>query len=280
MPRTIPKLVSVIFLFLGLLVLSAPSDAAQVVGVKGKRVLIQLTPEEVRTVKAGDTFFVQDGSRRLGVVRIVKIQKNRALAGLLKGRAQRGNSLAATGPAKPSKGRARTASKDGWIVGALLGFNSSQQKIKNPSRDATIDLAGSGFAGKLFADFNLIEKLGVRLEAGMEQMYVEHELDKVNIDYISGDVMLRYNVLTGPTKVYLASGMGIYYPMSYSLEPEGTPPIEKPPLQTVLLIKGGVMIPMGQKFYVPIQADYVYFPSSKQVTTHTIGGKIGLGMRW
>src|SRR5690606_32935197 len=94
-----------VIVLLGMMSLALPADAAQVLAVKGKKVLILLTPDEVSTVKAGDTYFAQDGDKKLGVVRIVKLQKNRALAGLLKGRAQKGNLLVATAGSKKSQGR-------------------------------------------------------------------------------------------------------------------------------------------------------------------------------
>ncbi len=274
-----PKRHLAAFVFLiGLFIFWTPAtEAAQVVNVKGKRVLILLTPDEVKTVKAGDTFYVEDAGKRLGVVRVVKVQNNRALAGLLKGRAQKGNLLASTSGKGTSKARAASGG-DGLIVGALLGYNATSMKIKRP--DVSMTLTGSGLAGKLFADFTLVEKLGVRLETGLEQMVAEAGDQKLEINYLTGDIMLRYNVINGRTKFFLASGMGIYYPTSSTRVPEDNPPIKEPPMQTVLLIKGGLMIPLGEKFYAPIQAEYVYFPSSKDVVSSIIGGKIGLGMRW
>lgn len=271
------QLFAFMIVLLGLMALALPAEAAQVLNVKGNKVLILLTPDEVSSVKTGDTFYVQDGDKKLGVVRIVKLQKNRAMAGLLKGRAQKGNLLVSTTASKKDPRKASASSgSGGLIIGLLAGYNSTTMEVKQSG--ASLKLTGSGFAGKLFGDFTLIEKLGVRLEAGLEQMVAEASANRsVEINYFTGDIMLRYNIMNNRNKVFVASGMGMYYPSSTKLQ-GGV--IKEPPMQTVLLIKGGGLFAVGEKYYVPLQGEYVYFPSNKQVTSSILGVKVGIGMRW
>ncbi len=275
-----------------LLAFVVDAEAAKVFKRKGKSVLIVLSKKEAKSVSKGDVLYVVRGKKRKGSILIKKIKGRKGIGRLTKGSAKKGDRLVSASKAVKSVAKnIDAAAGDSEIqepskldLGALVGYGLSSQTIEIEGQ-GSLKQTGSGIGFKAFGDFKLLNKIGVRGQAGLESFNVEGEIDEggststvaTEIGYFSLDVLIRYRVLDGGFKVWVAGGLGILVPMS-----QASDTLDEGSISSTSTFIGqlGVSVKLGEKLFLPIQAEYVYFPPSEQVTSSMLAVRTGLGYQF
>jgi outer membrane protein W len=285
--------VALIFVF------SSPSDAAQVTAVKGKRVLINLEGEPAIT---GDIFFLLDsGGKRKAVVKIVKVQGNRALAVLGKGAAQPGYTL----KYRPKPGASKTAQSNNatkstsetsstagtsqMYWGVIGGFsqNAMDVELKDTLGNArgSASLSGSGYSLKGLFDYGLFDAIWFRGLFGIEQFNASGPANcgdappysqtcTAEIMYLSLDLWGRYLFSQESFRPWLGGGFSMMFPLSESTTALNPSSVTN---TSVMALGAGVDWFTSPTFFVPISVEYGLLPSSDTVSANTIAIRAGAG---
>lgn len=261
--------------------LTANAGEITKVNTAKKQVMIELSDEDQWT--AGDQIYAVSNGKKHGLIEITKIKGKKALGTITKGKAEQGDSTQSKGDSTASSGEDSAAptrsKKSKFEAGVLVGFATNGQTVKTATSE-TVKLAGNGMSLKGMGDMPLMGKIGLRVEAGLEQFSVKKSLNSVayetSINYLDLGVALRYRFLDGATKLYVALGMNILLPMTKKVN--GTVDAGSVAATTVLDLKAGAHFPVGKKYFIPVQIDYLYFPPSSTVTTSIIAGRTGFGM--
>ncbi len=275
-----------------LLAFVVDAEAAKVFKRKGKSVLIVLSKKEAKSISKGDVLYVVRGKKRRGSILIKKIKGRKGIGRLTKGSAKKGDRLVSASKAVKSVAKnIDAAAGDSEIqepskldLGALVGYGLSSQTIEIEGQ-GSLKQTGSGIGFKAFGDFKLLNKIGVRGQAGLESFNVEGEIDEggssstvtTEIGYFSLDVLIRYRILDGGFKVWVAGGLGILVPMSQASDTLDEGSISS---TSTFIGQMGVSVKLGEKLFLPIQAEYVYFPPSEQVTSSMLAVRTGLGYQF
>lgn len=289
--RIVASLVTVICMVLS----SSPAWAAKVSKVKGKKLLIELEGE---TVEKGQAFFILgSGGKKKGILKIVSIKGDKAIASLGKGKATEGDTLLArgsSGSSGSSKGKSSSSarekassSKSTMAWGLLLGMGMNSMSVDLDITPAqTASLAGSGISYKALFDYALFESIWFRGTLGMESFTAEGDIVstacgnaicKVNIQYLTLDFWARYLFSLKAFRSWLGAGFTLWFPMS-----KETTALEESSITntSVMAIGGGFDWYMNDKFFVPFQAEYGMLPASEQVSATTIAIRLGIGMNF
>ncbi|MCB0362308.1 MAG: hypothetical protein KDD35_06285 [Bdellovibrionales bacterium] len=278
---------------------SVPAWAAKVSKVKGKKVLIDLEGE---TAEKGQIFYILSSSgKKKGMVKIVSIKGDKAIAKLGKGKAANGDGLEAKGSgssakSKDSRGRSnkKSARKDkassksgnmGW--GLLLGMGMDSMSVELDTVPVeSASLAGSGISYKALFDYGLFEKIWFRGTFGIESFNAEgsetnaacdSKVCSVNIQYLSLDFWGRYLFSLSSFRSWLGAGFTLWFPMSKETTALETNSITN---TSVMAIGGGFDWQINPKFYVPFQVEYGLLPASEQVSASAIAIRLGIGMNF
>jgi hypothetical protein len=289
--KIVASLVTIIFMVLS----SSPAWAAKVSKVKGKKLLIELEGE---TVEKGQAFFILgSGGKKKGILKIVSIKGDKAIASLGKGKATEGDTLLAresSGSSGSSKGKSsssaseqKSSSTSTMAWGILLGMGMNSMSVDLDITPAqTASLAGSGISYKALFDYALFEKIWFRGTLGMESFAAEGDvvstacgnaICKVNIQYLTLDFWARYLFSLKTFRSWLGAGFTLWFPMS-----KETTALEESSITntSVMAIGGGFDWYMNDKFFVPFQFEYGMLPASEQVSATTIAIRLGIGMNF
>lgn len=244
-----------------------------------KQTVLTLDSEEVETLHEGDELYSTQNGAKKALLQITKIKGKRALAKIIKGKVVKGQDLLLKAGTESSVYEgASKGGKNKLELGVLFGFAMDKQTTKNAS--GTASLAGNGMSLKAMGDMSLMGAIGVRAEVGLEQFKAKASKDgldyKTDINYLDVGVAVRYRLIDTRTKVFVAIGMDILVPVSKTVQRTVDEASVAP--TTVLNLKGGAHFPVGRKYFVPVQADYYYFPPSSDVTTSIIAVRGGFGM--
>ncbi|MCB0379597.1 MAG: hypothetical protein KDD33_13990, partial [Bdellovibrionales bacterium] len=94
-----------------------------------------------------------------------------------------------------------------------------------------------------------------------------------DITYLTVDLLIRGNMMLGNSfGLYGNLGIGIFSPMSSESKALDEASIST---TSVVIGGGGIVLPMGT-WEIYAGADYYYFPSSEDVSTSVISGKLGV----
>ena len=296
---------AIVFTF-SLFVLPQKVFAASVVGVKGKKVLVNLQGEPALK---GDIFYLLDKSgKKKALIKIMKVKGNKALALLGKGKARKGYTLkyrpkkggTAKRKGKKSGGADQAAADDsssdssssgdagGMYFGVMLGFSQNSMDVElqddsGNSRGST-SLSGNGFSAKGMVDYNLFSGVWFRGMFGVEQFNASGEAScgaspftdtcTAEIMYLSLDLWGRYVFSDGGFRPWAGGGFSLMFPLSQT----ATALDESSITNTSVMSFGlGVDWFTSPTFYIPISVEYGLLPSSDTVSANTIAIRLGAG---
>lgn len=289
-----------------LVLFTSTSWAAEVSAVKGNRVLIQTD---------GDAFFENDEfflinpatQKKTAIIRVRQIKGRKALAEIIRGRADIGYTLEAKAPsgvtASPisSKETSETASastaapvrgeylrqlKNSWGVmgGYLMNSMTANVTYKylSVSRTTAASMSGTGFAATGFYDYVISPALVARMSAGIEQFNVTGSVSELacnntttcdaKINYLSFYGLGKYYVYDNNYRAWLGAGGGFLLAVSKSSSALNESQIST---NQVFTLGAGVDIQRSRKNYIPISLEYNMFPSSETVKASMIMLKAG-----
>ncbi len=297
-------LFAALFSFL-LFVLPQKTFAASVVGIKGKKVLVNLQGEPALK---GDIFYLLDASgKKKAIIKIMKVKGNKALALLGKGQARKGYTL----KYRPKKGGAAQQAKKNnknsqksdttgeapssndktsdMYWGLMLGFSQNAMDVElqdnsGNSRGST-SLSGNGFSAKGLVDYNLFSGLWFRGMFGVEQFNAEgdnlcgaspsfNEKCTAEIMYLSLDLWGRYLFSQGGFRPWVGGGFSLMFPLSQTATA-----LDEGSITNTSVMSFGLGIDWftSPSFYIPLSVEYGLLPSSDTVSANTIAIRLGAG---
>jgi hypothetical protein len=299
-----------IFILFGSFI-STLSWAGEVKQVKGTKALLVLSEAEAQV---GAQFYVLSSEgKKIGIIEIKQSKNGRAIAEILKGRAEVGGSLlskAAGAAGAASKTTAATQSENTpssgdsedtgsgrssrrkYPIGILAGMtiNSFAMNIgpkTSTSRDSGA-LTGTGFNLKAFGDYDFTKKLTFRAAVGVETFAASGSIAhtycdsgnsascSVNFMYLGFEGSGHYNYLTGKTKAWVGLGY------SYLLQASSSNNI--PNLDTgtgsnqMILVSTGADFGLSKGQFIPVVVEYGLFPGSADVKATSIFIRGGYGI--
>ena len=266
------------------------AEAARIAKSQGSKALIDL---EGMSASPGEQFYIVNNGKRVGVIKISRVQGGRATGDIMKGSAPSGASVESAGggggsrSSRGGRGQMRSSPRtvrrtntSGTFVGAIAGFGMDSQTVKTvdaQGNSASVSMSGSGYSLKGFMDMPFSGSLGLIGRAGIEQMNLTGGSDNTSIMYLTADALLRYSFGSGGFVPYVAAGLGIHFPLSKSSTVLDVPRISS---TTVFFATGGMNYFMSSDMYITALAEYGMFPPSNDVSTTLIAIRGGAGWRF
>ncbi len=291
------------FLFCSIFIFSClaflPStEAATVKQVKGKSVLLQLDGEQL---KVGDQLFgVNSESKKTSIIQITKIQKDKALGRILKGKPtvndttelRTAGAAASTGSKSAAQPPARFIRQDMIKVG--LNFKMTSDTIVSEQEDSffikeEVSMSGTNMGVVATLDYPLYPWLTLRGYGGYEMYKVtgtalrlscatKSSTDcNVDINYLSLGGVLRFNYMLSSFQLWAGLGASIRHPISKkstALKEENIA------LANSALVAFGADYHLSNKYFIPASVEYHYsFNTSESVPKiDQLALLIGFGM--
>lgn len=289
----------IFFIFMSLILFSLPSIAAaqaRVAAVKGKKVLVR------GDVQRGKLYYATQNGKRMGIIRITKVQGSKAIGTLLKGRATKGANLAL----RPSKKKSSVAKKSSsynqysygegkkkstfrrqkeLAVGGILGMVQSSSNVKFNTGDSA-SLSGSAISFKAMGDYSLTDHIFLRGYVGTQPLEASESNNTcrgasnclMSISYLSADIWARYVINPSSNMRFWAGvGGGLLFPLNTGK----TNAVNKSEISSTVIFQagGGMDWYLNEKFFIPVMAEYNMLPPSDDVKVTMISLRAGLGMR-
>lgn len=285
------------------------SLAASITQAKGQKALIALEGDEVHV---GDEFFLLNSAgKKVAIIRIKQVTSSKALADILKGKADVGFTLQAkassteTTTTRSSHENASAKSnheslntgrdieylrtlKDSYgLVGEYL-MNTMSVSVKNtatvPALTDVAALKDTSFGLGGFYDYVVTPDIAIQVAALIEQIKVT---GTANIPGCAGgtstncDVNITYGSFYGLGKYYLTenryriwAGIGGGFLLALS---KSSTALNESQISTnqILTLAIGSDIQMSRKNYIPVTLQYNYFPPTDTVKATSIVLKAG-----
>ncbi len=259
------------------------AQAATIAKLKGTKVLIA---SEGSDLKINEQYFgVNTSGKKRTLLRITSIKGQQAIAEVIKGSPEIGLTLLAASASKKKSQVAKQVSSTSklshmGILGSYL-MNKMTVKFSINGTEFSTAMAGTGFGLLGYYDYDLKPRFQLRGMAGIEQFQVAEACTTLtacnaNITYLSGYGLGKYNLMKGPTSVWVGGGLGFLYALSKSSTVLDSSLITS---TYTITLSSGVDINMGDKNYLPVIIDYSLFPSSASVTASYIALRVGWGWR-
>jgi hypothetical protein len=261
--------------------------AASISAVQGEKVLMELGTD---SATEGDLFIAMSPEgKKLGVLRIQKVRGNKALAQVVKGRAEKGWSAVARGSAatKPHKAapvKQEVVTKTDLRIGGLVGYSMINQNVS--VLGTAVSMTGNGFNGGLLGDYFFNDSLGVRAIATIENFDAQQTITTTSCTHVNtcetkimyGNLgaLARWTFVPGTAGLWIGAGAYLMYPFSKSSNAiDDTTTITMTYVLTAAL---GADIQIGDGMFIPLQVEYGMFPTTSDVTTNWIVFRGGFGM--
>jgi hypothetical protein len=267
------------------------AEAARISKSQGSKVLIDL---EGTSASPGGQFYVVNNGRRVGVVKISRVQGGRATGDVMKGSAPAGASVESAGgggnarnsgrggrsQARSSRPTYRPPVANATYIGVMAGYGMDSQTVKTvdaAGNTGSVSMSGSGYSLKGFMDMPFSGSLGLIGRGGIEQLNLTGGSDTTSIMYLTADALLRYSFGSGTFIPFGALGLGIHFPLSKSSTVLDVPRISS---TTVFFFTGGFNYQWNRDMIVTVIAEYGMFPPSNDVSTTLIAIRGGAGWRF
>jgi hypothetical protein len=273
------------------------AHAAHVIKVKGQKVLIERDNGDDELLE-GDVQFIVIANKKRGVVTIQTVRGTRAIAELIKGRAEVGAKLrkaTATGTETnhdssragidSNGGSAHDTKKSGSsfspkTIGFSLGMNQVSQSIKatvaSTGATETVSTTGSSFGARALAEWPLTQSMSLVVRPGLEQFSTSGSSSvgsvSTSILYLIGDALIRYDFSNGDVVPWAAAGMSVEYPLSKSSNVLNTSQISA---TTIIDFVGGLDYKLKGSSKLEASLEYGYYPVSGAVTTSSLALRVG-----
>lgn len=292
---------------------SLSAHAAKVAKAKGKKLLITL---EGDPAQSGDIYYtLGPNGKRAGIIKIMKIKGDQALAILGKGRATPGmglefrpptNKQAKTPPPSTSSDTdplsgdeasvemsatesSSEAAPDGKMYWGFMGgfsMNSMDVELRDGSGTSrgTASLSGSSFSAKALFDYNLFDRVWFRGMSGLEGFSASGdnkcgdsttEACNAEINYLSFDLWGRYLFSEGTIRPWAGAGFSLLFPMTK----KATALDEASIINTSVMAFGfGADWFINSSLYIPISVEYGILPESDDVSASLIAIRAGFAV--
>lgn len=270
------------------------ASAAVIDRVRGNRVLINLDGEPARI---GDIYFVVNSSgRRSGVLKIMRISGNQAIAVLGRGQAESGWTLQAReesspqtpSPSSPPPPVASTSSSySNFYIGGTLGYSMDSMQValvdtSGTKTGVTADMSGSSIDFKGLLDYQVFSPVWFRGSAGMQNFEAQsgttcpsNTACNIKISYLSFDFWGRFLFSEKQFRPWVGLGFSLLFPMSKSSTAVAEQTISN---NNLLSVGGGLDYFFSERMFVPVQLEYNMFPDSAQVKANFMAIRAGFGM--
>ena len=293
-------------LLLSLLV-SFSARAATVLQVKNGKTLIDL---EGATLNEGDEFFLINPAttKKIAIVRIKQVKKGRAVAEILKGKAQPGSTLqakasssakadeSASHPMSADVAEDTTATltrsyqkllKNSWgLVGEYIttSMDATFSRTTPYNHQATTSMKGSGLGVGGFYNYAFTSRFTGYAEASLQQFNASGSTPltdcsnsttcDVKIMYLSFYGMGRYYLTTSKFRSWVGLGGGYLLAASKSSSVLNASQISS---NQVFSFGAGGEWQLSKKNYIPFSLEYDLFPTSPSVKANMISIRAGYG---
>lgn len=260
--------------------------AQQVTKARGKKAIVDLQGKPAET---GQTFYLvsADGKKK-GIVRVLRVTRDKALVRLLKGKSEVGWKLVERRSKEPKPQDAKEVEAQPAIkpdrpamgLGLMLGYGLDSMEVDVAGKKYAH--SGSGISYKVMADLPIISQLYFRAFAGIENFSAKSDTKlpsgneaKIDISYMVVDFWGRWIFIpTGMFRPWAGAAVSLLFPSSK----ESTSVDESTISNTSLIsVGGGVDLYVTPNFYIPFQVDYGLLPSSSEVSGNIIGIRLGAG---
>jgi hypothetical protein len=279
------------------------ANAASISQTKGTKALIQFEDTEMEQMVVGAQLYAFNSeNKKIGILEIKQIKGTKAICEILKGRAENGNTLKLKGaiakqnsmdnsPTGESEEKITTHVRKKKAAGFLIGManNSFAMDVglTNSTTRYPATLSGTSFNLKAFGDYDLSKSLTLRFAGGMETFAAKGSIASpvcdsgtstacsVDFTYLAFEGSAHYNLLKKSTRVWVGIG--------YSLLLQASTKTNIQNLQTaggtnqVVLFGAGADIPVGGRGFIPIVAEYGYFPGGSDVKATALYIRGGYG---
>lgn len=284
------------------LIWTSASLAATVSAVKGTKVLISL---EEDTAEVGDEFYLINpaSGKKTAIIRIKQIKDQKALAEIVKGKAQNGFTLQAKAATPMSADVPSTSSSEqsiekdtsylrmlkdsyGLTAGYIMNTMNAEISYKDGfgiTRQTSANMSGSGFTVGGFYDYAFNADFSGRAVASFEQFNVTGNSSAAGcsgttacdakINYLSLYALGKWYAFQGKYRGWLGGGMGYLFALSKSSTALNEAQISTNQVFTLSL---GSDIQLSRKSYIPVSIEYNLFPDSASVKANMIVIKAGL----
>lgn len=264
--------------------------AASITTVKGNQVLIDSTGS---TLTVGQQLMAKDSAgKNRAILKVTKLGKNRALAEIVKGKAEVGYNIAARRPASVEMSTTQGGSLSRTLAGKKMGvvgsylMNTMNAKFSLNGTNYTASMKGTGFGVLGYYDYPIKSNFEARGLGGVEQFVASESKStalcdsgtsstcNVNITYLSLYGLLKYKFLKNTSTYWAGGGMGYLLAASKS---STVLDISQVSTNQVFTLSAGVDVGMKNNRIMPISLDYSLFPSSGTVTASMISVRVGWG---
>lgn len=287
-------------LFASFIMFSFFSHAMEVKAVKGEKVLIYL--DEAEEVKEGTILKVKSPSgKTVGYVKVKKVRSTKALAQIIKGRAKKGAMLEVHSSNKKRKKRFSSGHKR-HALAFMGGVNYALINQDGGDAQDDVNTSGLGFRFTGAYDLKITKNWKIRAGIGYEvhkAAWSGEDKDKIDvrtlcddqegtnsddenvcateISYIRADALIRY-VFGGRLAPWLGAGFSFYSPMGDPVSDI----IQTDDLSSAISydLAFGFDYKISSKLFIPMSFKFNYFAPGESVSVMTVGGQIGLGLRF
>lgn len=281
---------------------TSSSLAASVSAVKDSKILINL--EDDSTTEGDEFYLINPASgKRAAIIRIKQVKNQKALAELVRGKADIGFTLQAKAPSPmstdvPSSANSETQSerkstsylrtlKDSYGVlgGYIMNTMNADVSYKDGfgvTQTTSANMSGSGFTVGGFYDYAFNSDFVGRGLASVDQFNVAGTASAAactsstncdaKINYLSLYALGKWYPLQSKYRAWIGGGMGYLLALSKSSTALNEAQISTNQVFTIAL---GSDIQMSRKNYIPVSLEYNLFPASSTVKANMIVVKAG-----
>jgi hypothetical protein len=231
----------------------------EIAKVKGQQVLIR-----GGDFSEGEQLYVyNDSGKKAGLLEVTKVQGERIIAKILKGKAQPGWSVSAKEDSSKSKSSSSAGKPIRKKWGVLGGLAQNQMSIKLAG--TTTDYAGSSFHAMGFFDIPFSTNLVMRGKGGIYQFTVQKNSAGASFNYLGLEGSLQYYL---GNSFWLGGGGAFLLTASKSSNIPGLDASSS----TNSYFFGGVGFDwrLGKNTVLPLALDYAMFPGSSGVSASSM----------
>lgn len=272
-----------------LLFLPAIALAGEVTKCKGTNCLIELKGD---SASPGDLIYSSSDGKHRGILKITKVKGDKAIAKLLKGKAEPGMTTeprpANAGMSKHGGSKAgNSRSYIGGVVG--LAMDKMSVQVNNFATNVpigTANLSGMSFSALALFDYQMFPQIWFRGLGGLEGFSVtgaamcgtgNTQTCNATIYYLAGDFLARYLFSEGDMRPWLGGGVELMFPASKNSTALNPGSIGT---TNAIQVAGGVDWFINKTTYIPISLEYGLLPKSNEVDATWIALRVGMAFAY
>ncbi len=275
-------------LVMGFVMTSFSAQGASVIQAKGNKVLLDNSAGDVEV--DGQYFLMSSDGKKVGLIKVTQGKGNRALADLVKGRAD--VNMTTQAPSS-SKGSSSSASSSGTGAsggkkrgGVLLSYSMDQMDVSfSPS--GSVSMKGSSFGIKGFYEIGIGNSLGLEFGGGIEPFVVKGTSNlptcgspadtacMTNINFLSVSALGKYFFSKKTNRFWVGANFAFLLALSKS-----STALNEGKISTNQIFGPavGYDYKLGKNNFIPISFEYDLFPPQSGVKATRMILRGGYGM--